>query len=459
MSTLKLKKSLTMICVMAVLVFCGMFAVSATAGENSCPLRDYVAKPQEVFDFEVVRTVPLDKADLHVVRLTSQQWRDLTWTHWMFIMHPHERRFEDKAMLFITGGRNTDEPPQLDIATTMIASALSEQIGSIVAVLMQVPNQPIKDGRWEDDLIAYTFKRYLETGDPEYPLLFPMTKSATAAMDAISRLSQQYTETPIDSFFVCGPSKRGWTTWLTAAVDDRVTGIAPMVIDVLNMGPQMERQLKSYGQYSVMIQEYVDYGVLDMELLETERGQQLLAMVDPYAYRDAITVPKLIALGTNDPYWTVDAANLYVPDLVGLTYLHYSPNAGHDLQSDSAGGVATSLQTLASFARLNFAGEDLPELIWHHEDPNTLVVQWDDPEARPILWSARSGNRDFRQSRWHRQDLEGQQRVEVAIQAPDEGWGAWFVEVQFGGAYPMRLSTAITVLPEAFPFKVEDLQQ
>ena len=39
----------------------------------------------------------------------------------------------------------------------------------------------------------------------------------------------------------------------------------------------------------------------------------------------------VLLLGTNDPYWTVDAANVYVKDLKGLTYVHYEPNAGHGL--------------------------------------------------------------------------------------------------------------------------------
>ena len=46
---------------------------------------------------------------------------------------------------------------------------------------------------------------------------------------------------------VTGGSKRGWTTWTTAAVDKRVVAITPMVIDMLNIDPSFEHHYRVYG--------------------------------------------------------------------------------------------------------------------------------------------------------------------------------------------------------------------
>lgn len=45
-------------------------------------------------------------------------------------------------------------------------------------------------------------------------------------------VKEKYTK-DLKNFVVGGASKRGWTTWTTAAVDDRVVAIVPVVIDLL----------------------------------------------------------------------------------------------------------------------------------------------------------------------------------------------------------------------------------
>ena len=145
----------------------------------------------------------------------------------------------DTAILFITG----DGPrPGDNIDLGLISGATQLP----VYMLFNIPNQPLWDMK-EDDLIAHTFNKYLETKDPTWPLLFPMTKSAIKAMDAIQDFSAK-TGHPVKKFIVTGASKRGWTTWLTAATrDKRVVGIAPLVFDNLNFTPQMSHQLEHWA--------------------------------------------------------------------------------------------------------------------------------------------------------------------------------------------------------------------
>ena len=71
---------------------------------------------------------------------------------------------------------------------------------------------------------------------------------------------------------------------------------------------QLDYQLKSYGEYSVQIEDYVKLEI--PQTANTPKGAAITTMIDPYSYRAKLTVPKIIFIGTNDEYWTVDALSL-----------------------------------------------------------------------------------------------------------------------------------------------------
>jgi len=77
------------------------------------------------------------------------------------------------------------------------------------------------------------------------------------------------------------------------------------MIDMLNMGVNIEYQKEVWGDYRIEIQDYVKLGI--EQKLGTPGGDDLVKMIDPYSYRKSLTMPKMIFMGTNDPYWPADA--------------------------------------------------------------------------------------------------------------------------------------------------------
>lgn len=362
-----------------------MLILLALAANMPTELDAFLRRPDPSYRYEAKRA---ENGRLEI-DLTSLTWQGTTWQHKILYQQPPKVAAKGVGILYITG----DGPTNGDLATLALVSAGT---GMPVAMLFKIPNQPIWDLR-EDDLIAHTFQKYLETGDASWPLLFPMTKAALRAMDAVQDATKN-TDNPIKRFVVCGASKRGWTTWLVgAAKDKRVIGIAPMVIDNLNLAAQMPHQLATWGEYSPQIQDYTRRGL--QAQLATAKGQKLAAMVDPYSYRERIKMPTLIIRGSNDPYWTVDALDQYVGGLKMPHWLLNVPNAGHDLK-----GGFMAAESIGAFARSLAGGPRLPKVDWSFfPDGRQLTVQANPKGAsyRDLrIWVAESDTLDFRKSEY-----------------------------------------------------------
>jgi len=393
----------------------------------STSLDDYVKKADPGFAWNIVKTNPVAGGKVTVLKLTSQIWQEIPWIHMVSICEPPELKYPDAVLLFITGGsiqkldRNED---------ALMGMTLAKLCGARVAVLPQVPNQPLLGEKSEDKLIAETFVRFLETKDGNWPLLFPMAKSAVRAMDAVQQWGKGEGKADIKQFVVTGASKRGWTTWLSGVVDPRVVAIAPMVIDTLNMQTQMKHALEVWGKPSEQIHDYTERGLTDK--FTDPLGRDLWLSVDPYSYRDRLTMPKLIINGTNDPYWTVDALNLYWDDLKGSKHIVYVPNAVHNLQPNRH----YALDGIGAFFRHSVSKRPMPRLSWVHgeEDGDTLnLVVTSTPAPKTAkLWVAFSENRDFRPSLWKASamDLTGAV-AKGQVDRPEKGYIALMGDLEY----------------------------
>jgi len=369
----------------------------------------------------------------------SQVWRGLPWDHTLRVYVPARLDYPETMLLFITG----ESPAAADGS---LGAALAGRLRAPTAILFNVPNQPLFDDKWEDELIAHTFVQYLESGDETWPLLFPMVQSAVAAMDLLQRRAEQEWGAPATGFVVAGASKRGWTSWLTAASDRRVKGVAPLVFDNLNFAAQMARQLELWGGYSDQIHDYTEQGL--QQQMDTERGRRLVSLVDPWFRRADLALPKLLVNGANDRYWSTDATRLYWEDLPGERRLLTVPNAGHGLEDRER-----VLDTMAAFFHAVAAGVTLPEVsdAWERQGDELAVRAHSSTPAREVrLWTARAPNLDFRPVRWQSVPLPADGAgYHGRVAAPSSGGLAAFVEAEYDAPDGrFSLSTPTTVYGE-----------
>lgn len=406
------------------------------------PLQEYLSIPDADFGWKLNEKIEHPLGKIYDIELTSQSWMDMTWKHVLMIYEPNQMKHKEHVLLFITGGSQLKKPNDGDRAMAML---IAQNCSARVAMLHQVPNQPLLGGRTEDDLITDTFLFHLATGDKRWPLLFPMVKSAVRAMDCVEQLAVKEWNSTIKGFVVTGGSKRGWTTWLTGASDRRVIGIAPIVIDALNFPKQMKYQLETWGKYSEQIEDYERKGLIDR--LKDDPNVPLWRWVDPWHYRDLVTMPKLIINGTNDRYWTVDALNNYWDDLQGLKYIRYVPNGGHNLGD----GRTAALLTLSAFFQYVVEGKPMPVLDWKHETEGStlrLTIKSNTAPTAVRLWTATSPTKDFRESKWTSQPMKETTGLFIAdVVKPEQGHLALYGEIQFQ-AYGLTYSLTTQIRRE-----------
>ncbi len=409
-----------------VIFACGLAVIFVCGQKPQSPLFEYVSRDDGAFSWSVVSKAETPTGvTINELRLTSQRWKDILWRHILLVVQP-PKVTTDLAVLVISGGSTESKG---DMTTRMMASFIASQIQAIVAVLFAVPNQPLFDGLTEDNLIAHTFVKVLETGDKEWACLLPMTKSAIKAMEAVQQFAEKELNAKINGFLVTGASKRGWTTWLTAVADPkRVKGIAPLVYDNLNIPVQMKHQKEVFGTYSEQISEYVERGLIDL-VVGNGKVKELVQLVDPYFYRERLTMPKLIVNGTNDRYWALDAANFYFYDLPGEKYILYVPNAGHGLE----GGLDKVLRTIVAFFNRLAGRIDFPKIHWEwkREGSNQALIIRSKPMPKEILiWTSQSPIKDFRDAKWSSElPLAAGDEIKFVLKQPENGYSSAFAEL------------------------------
>ena len=429
------------------------------ATANLTPLDEYVAKPDPNYAYTLVNTMEGQGYTGYVLEMTSQQWlsADLVdrpvWKHWVTVIRP-DKVSSATALMLIDGGSSKSAAPK-GADTNLRRMALATN--TICASVKNIPNEPLvfsddKKRRTEDGIIAYCWDKFLRTGDALWLTRLPMTKAVVRAMDTVQDFcaSKAGGRVTVNDFVVAGASKRGWTTWTTAAVDRRVVAAVPIVIDLLNIVPSFKHHYEVYGGWAPAVGDYSGMGVMDW--IGSPEFDALARIVEPYSYRDRLTMPKLIMCGAGDQFFLNDSWKFYLADLQGPTWLRYGPNSGHGLESSDPVGTVTA------FYRRIVEKKPMPQYGWTFPDANTIRVTSDEKPLAVKLWQATNPDkRDFRVDtlghKYTATDLQPQPDGSWVgkVDTPAKGWKAYLVELTYGtrgDENNLVLSSPVRIVPD-----------
>lgn len=432
------------------------------------PLDQYVRAPDPNYSYSVADTVTGEFEGVSyktfIINMVSQQWlteREVNlpiWEHQLTVTVP-ETLASNIAFLYLTGGNN-EQAMRIAAEDTDIRRAILTN--TVVATLYGVPSQPLvfsdDDGRRrsEDSIIAYTWDKYLRTGQEKWPLRLPMTKAAVRAMDTVTDLlgSDQGGNETVDQFVVAGGSKRGWTTWTTAAVDNRVVAIAPIVIDMLNLEESFKHHFEVYGAYSLAVSDYVLNG--NIAWLGTPEFKALMKIVEPFEYRERLQLPKFLLNSTGDEFFLPDSWQFYWDQLVGEKHLRYVPNSNHGMGGTDVG------ESLDAWYHAIVHNVQIPRYSWDVADDGTITVLSLERPSKVLLWQAfNSEDRNFMQAQIGRayqssplSEVEpGVYKIKLA--PPETGYTAYYIELEFesGMKFPFKFSTGTKIVPDVTEYE------
>ncbi|ATM94237.1 phop/Q-regulated protein PqaA [Yersinia frederiksenii] len=403
-------------------------------------------------------------------QLTSQYWtpEDLVspaaWQHEVEVFIP-EGSTSTQGLVVINNGINhgTETVPASGPTDFSIETLqnIARSTNTPVIAISTIPNQYLEyqqDGtpRKEDYSVARSWSLFMAAPEERstLPLHIPMTAAVSQVMTMVQHALP---EKSLDSFVVTGLSKRGWTTWLTAITDSRVSAIAPFVIDLLNTRIGLEHMYQSYGgnwpiAFAPYYQDEID------KKLETPGFTKLMQIIDPLQYLDTeyqarLSIPKYIINASGDDFYVPDNTDFYYDKLPGVKVLRVAPNSSH------YGITAFSEQSLITFVKRLHQSTSMPQInasIGMKDKIQTLTVQLSEAPEKAVLWVAVNPDaRDFRYACGVRYTefplaITPEKTIEVALTAPTTGWQATFIEATFDDGFVA--TTPVYVLPkESYP--------
>lgn len=421
-------------------------------------------------DYRATGVESLPDVEKRTFELRSQTWGPLAlvepgeWNHEVAMYIP-DNALPGEALMVANNGINHPKPgneaqPATDFTEAM-ALSIAKRTRTIVITLNNVPNQYLTyndDGvaRREDDSVAHSWKLFLKNPEqrPTLSLHVPMMQSMIRTMDLAQRELKPW---QVERFIATGTSKRGWTSWLAALTDERITAIAPFVIDILGMDKVLEHTWHTYGRsWPLAFGAYQREGITRQ--IKTANFDKLMQVEDPLrylesAYAHRLAIPKYIVNASGDDFFVPDNARFFFNHLPGEKALRVAPNSSHY-------GIRDYVEdALVPFINRLRQGRPMPTVSMQSDTDRTqqrFAVTFSEAPTKVVQWTAINPlARDFRYAcgiRYQPETLSNAAgRITISLKNPAQGWMASFVEATFSDG--MVVTTPVHILPQRYPTK------
>ncbi|CAF0845402.1 unnamed protein product [Brachionus calyciflorus] len=298
---------------------------------NSTPLEDFVNNNDDlsIVKRTILNTTKTDRLTTLKYNFTSLKWFNESfssssiWWHYVYINIPTNLKPSSPIYFHIDNGDNNKDAD----GSNSLISLLASNCQCVTVTMRQIPNQPFRlkldpnDGlKKEDDLIASSFYVYMNfknkfPNSNNIPLLFPMTKAVKRGMDMVVEVLNEKNIEFLENFIVSGASKRGWVSYLTAAVDPRIFAVIPIVFDFVNLNANFHAQYRSLGgKYTFALKDYYDYEL--SKNIDTIEAYDLFKLVDVNMYLENLR-DKIIYMivGTGDEFMMPENLEHFIRNL------------------------------------------------------------------------------------------------------------------------------------------------
>ncbi|MGR4048203.1 PhoPQ-activated protein PqaA family protein [Kosakonia cowanii] len=440
-----------------------LFFMFALAALHSSSLADTLTDYRLSLAAHPINYVRLDTREMPGVKLQRYVLHSQNWSPQDAV---HPARWEHRVDIYLPGAAKPTVALMVvnnDAGrTTCFNEASLARIAlathTVVVSVSNVPNQPLhyqghSTPLTEDDSVAYSWKRFMESGDA--PLQIPMSASVSQAFRLVKReLSPQ----KIGKFIVTGASKRGWAAWLAAIADPDVIAVVPFAVDLLNTRATLDHIYRSYGNnWPVAFYPYYRQQI-DLQIA-TDAFARLMRVLDPVAYLSSkagerLKMKKYVINASGDDFYTPDNSRFYYPRLPGEKSLRIVANASHEAS------LSVAEPALIAFVNRFQARKALPAITERRQDNNHLRLHFSEQPEKVVIWRANNPlARDFRYVCGVRYEASpppamSGNMLSVALTEPEQGWQATFVEATFSDGFVATSQAYITPderYPEAAP--------